>query len=413
MASPEDFAAMSLHTAREPYIPIRVADLVEVLCRDRGPSHGAPLPDADQAAFRRFADAAVTRIHVSCLDQLRRLKNDYAPFDPDTDLRNVSPDTNVKSADKLNDLFEQFADLLLRADFKRLTRPELEAIMLGASEWGVDMHVPWDAYEKVDVYVRGFGPGRRTRRKWYRFFRTEEVTVPAYTRVVLILKQRAHKSLGKGADTKHVFVKLFKDIPTMDLEMLLPGTRIKMPTLDRIRLGGTGLGSLGYVVFKLQTMAAPLLKALGLVTTGAVLGEEGLLGLIALYTPLALIFGYAYRTYASFSTTKRSYQLQLSQSLYFQNLDNNAGVLHRLLDEAEEQESREVLLAYFVLWRYAGSRGWTAEELDQYVELELGRQIGREVDFEVADAVGKLEAAKLVTRNGDRLVAVGIEEAIL
>ena len=104
--------------------------------------------------------------------------------------------------------------------------------------------------------------------------------------------------------------------------------------------------------------------------------------------------------------------MQLSQSLYFQNLDNNAGVLYRLLDEAEEQESREVLLAYFVLWRYAGPRGWTADELDHYVELELGRQIGREVDFEVHDAVAKLEAAKLVTRNGERLVAVGIGEVV-
>jgi hypothetical protein len=154
------------------------------------------------------------------------------------------------------------------------------------------------------------------------------------------------------------------------------------------------------------------LKAVGLVATGAVFGEEGLFGLIALYAPLALIFGYAYKTYASFSTTKRSYQLQLSQSLYFQNLDNNAGVLHRLLDAAEEQETREVLLAYFCLWRYAGTRGWTAEELDQYVELELGRRLNRDIDFDVADAVAKLEAAGLVTHTGERIMAKGIAEAL-
>ena len=42
------------------------------------------------------------------------------------------------------------------------------------------------------------------------------------------------------------------------------------------------------------------------------------------------------------------------------NLDDNAGVLFRLLDEAEEQEAREAMLAYFFLWRHAQAEGWSA-----------------------------------------------------
>ena len=413
--------------AREPFIPVHLADLVELLLSDRGPTHDNPLSEAEQAAFRKFADRTAARIHAAYQDQFRALKAAYDPFDPDCELAEVEGSLvfaatsgsggrlaapggrGEDSEGAVADLFERFAVLMKKANFHRLTRDELVRLMHGASEWGVDMHVPWDAYEQVDVFVRGAGPGRRTRRKWYRLFRAEEVTVPAYSRVVIILKQRPHKQLGADADTRHVFVKLFKDIPVMDLEMLLPGTRIKMPLLDRIRLGGTGLGSLGYVAFKLQTMASPLLKALGLVATGAAFGEQGVVGLIALYTPLALVGGYAYRTYASFTTTKRSYQLQLSQSLYYQNLDNNAGVLHRLRDAAEEQEVREALLAYFFLWRYAGSRGWADDELDQYTELDLARRVGKEIDFDVADAVAKLEAAGLVTRANGRLVARPIE----
>lgn len=405
--------------AREPFIPVHLADLVELLLSDRGPTHDNPLSEADQAAFRTFADRTAARVHAAYQEQFRALKAAYHPFDPDSELTEVGkdpspqpppPEGEGENEAAVADLFERFAVLMKKANFHRLTRDELVRLMHGASEWGVDMHVPWDAYEHVDVFVRGAGPGRRTRRKWYRLFRAEEVTVPAYSRVVIILKQRPHKQLGADADTRHVFVKLFKDIPVMDLEMLLPGTRIKMPLLDRIRLGGTGLGSLGYVAFKLQTMAAPLLKAVGLVATGAAFGEQGVVGLIALYTPLALVGGYAYRTYASFTTTKRSYQLQLSQSLYYQNLDNNAGVLHRLRDAAEEQEVREALLAYFFLWRYAGRRGWADDELDQYTELDLARRVGKEIDFDVADAVAKLEAVGLVTRANGRLVAVPIEK---
>jgi hypothetical protein len=394
--------------AREPFIPVHLADLVELLLSDRGPTHDRPLSEAEQAAFRRFADRTASRVHAAYQDQFRALKAAYIPFDPDCELADLDPPAAADPA-AVADLFKRFAALMTKANFHRLTRDELVRLMHGASEWGVDMHVPWDAYEQVDVFVRGAGPGRRTRRKWYRLFRAEEVTVPAYSRVVIILKQRPHKQLGADADTRHVFVKLFKDIPVMDLEMLLPGTRIKMPLLDRVRLGGTGLGSLGYVVFKLQTMASPLLKAVGLVATGAAFGEQGVVGLIALYAPLALVGGYAYRTYASFNTTKRSYQLQLSQSLYYQNLDNNAGVLHRLRDAAEEQEVREALLAYFFLWRYAGNRGWADDELDQYTELDLARRLGKEIDFDVADAVAKLESAGQVTRVAGRLVAVPME----
>jgi hypothetical protein len=397
---------------REQFIPVRVADVITHLLNERGPNGDTPLSVADQELFRRFAERATTQVHTYYLDIIKKLGADYAVFDPDSEMLGQSTSSDTEKLVQLDDLIERFAALLADANFKRLTRAELEVIMRGASEWGVDMRVPWDAYEKVDLFVRGRAFGRRIRRRWYRFFRLEEVIVPVYSRVVLILKQREHKALGKGPDTKHVFLKLFKDIPTMDLEMLLPGTSIRMPWLDRVRLGGSGLSSLGYVLFKLQAMLTPLLKAFGLVATGAVFGEQGIVALIALYAPLALVGGYAYKTYASFNTTKQSYELQLSQSLYFQNLDNNAGVLFRLLDAAEEQESRELLLSYYFLWKYAGEAGWTAKELDHYIELELGRKIDREVDFDIDDALNKLQKGNLAVERGGRWHAVPLAQVL-
>ncbi|HEX4607467.1 MAG TPA: hypothetical protein VH092_04605, partial [Urbifossiella sp.] len=89
----------------------------------------------------------------------------------------------------------------------------------------------------------------------------------------------------------------------------------------------------------------------------------------------------------------------------------NAGVMYKLLDEAEEQETRETLLSYFYLWRYAGDRGWTAAELDDYVELDLERRLNMEVDFEIEDALAKLERAGIVEKTGDRYRAVPLEAA--
>src|SRR6185295_2115696 len=104
--------------------------------------------------------------------------------------------------------------------------------------------------------------------------------------------------------------------------------------------------------------------------------------------------------------------LQLTQSLYYQNLGNNQGVLFALLDEAEEQECREALLAYYYLWRHAGPAGWKASDLDDYVEMDLERLADLKVDFEIEDALAKLERLKLVTKIDDRLAAVPIEQAL-
>jgi hypothetical protein len=87
-------------------------------------------------------------------------------------------------------------------------------------------------------------------------------------------------------------------------------------------------------------------------------------------------------------------------------------VLFHLLDEAEEQECREALLAYYCLWRYAPPEGWTMSDLDDYVEMDLERLADIKVDFEIDDAMAKLERLQLVVKNGDRYVAVPIEQAL-
>lgn len=394
---------MAVHPDREHFIPLRVTDLTDALCRRDGPAYGQRLSSVDVVRFRRFAKVAERYVHAQYLDQLRRLKDAYAPFDPDADTRRLYEPTDLERAVCLSELFDVVKHLFAKANYVRLSRAELIEVMQGASDWGVDMDVCWDAFDHLDVFVRGKGFGKRTRRPWYKFFRREEVTVPTFGRVVVALKQRPHSRLAGDADTRNVFLKLFKDIPRMDIEMLLPATRVKMPWLDRCKLGGSVTSSIGYVGWKLSSLSVSGLS-------GALFGG-GLLGLLTLYSPLALLVGYGYKTYASFQSQQQTYQLQLTQSLYYQNLDNNAGVLYRVLDEAEEQELREVLLAYYYLWQFAGEEGWTAEQLDDFIELDLERALNTVVDFEIEDALAKLERTGVIVRIGDRYTALPIDDA--
>jgi hypothetical protein len=276
----------------------------------------------------------------------------------------------------------------------------MTAIQAGSSDWGLSMDVDFSVFERLEIFARGDGIGRRTRRHWLRRWQIEERQVPVYQRLVLVLKLRPHKRLGTDVDTEDVYLKLFKDIPKVDLEMLLPGARLKMPSFERGKLGASLMGTFGWIAYKIA-------QEVGQLATAIVQRNP-----LAFWGPLSLVLGYGYKQYSGFQTSKQSYSLMLTKSLYFQNLDNNAGVITRLLDEAEEQEGREAILAYFHLWRHAGERGWTTADLDEYVEHDLEGRTGLKVDFEIDDALAKLVRLELVEQIDDRYRAVPIERAL-
>src|SRR5207244_8380050 len=147
-------------------------------------------------------------------------------------------------------------------------------------------------------------------------------------------------------------------------------------------MSGSLVGTLGYAGYKVG-------HAIVVGITAAF--SAGAAGVAMLLGPLGVIGGYGYKQWAGYKITKQMYSKLLTESLYYQTLDNNGGVLTRILDEAEEQECREAILAYYCLWRYGPPQGWTAEQLDDYVELYLEGAADLKVDFEIGDAIDKVE----------------------
>lgn len=237
---------MAEHKEREHFIPLRKTDLVELLCRDRGVT-------PDQAGqVRRLADMLSATFHFEYHAKLEELKNEYAPFDPDAVTKEIYQLTAEERQGRLDRLFERFAWLLQRANYHRLDRTAIEEATQAVTDWGLNMEVDFSIFEKLEVWARGDTLGQRCRRKWYRFFRLECLTLPIYQRMVLMVKLCPSKRLPADIDTADVFVKLFKDIPKMDMEMLLPGARMQMPRLTRFKLGGSLLSGLGYVGYTIM-----------------------------------------------------------------------------------------------------------------------------------------------------------------
>jgi hypothetical protein len=99
--------------------------------------------------------------------------------------------------------------------------------------------------------------------------------------------------------------------------------------------------------------------------------------------------------------------------LYYQKLDGDLGAILRLIDEAEDQEYREALTSWFLLWRIAPHDGWTLEELDRSAEQFLQAELKRDVDFDVEDALDKLLRWGMVDVQSDgRLTPRAIESVI-
>jgi hypothetical protein len=172
-----------------------------------------------------------------------------------------------------------------------------------------------------------------------------------------------------------------------------------MTLLDQARIAFPTVTGVGMTVSKIV--------AKGLVAFGTATGTLALLGMIG------GLIGYGVKSFIGFLRTKEKHQLNLTKNLYYQNLDNNAGVLFRLLDDAEEQEFREAILAYFLLWQRAPAEGWTLHELDHQAELLIANAVDVDADFEVGDAVSKLFNLDMVTcRAAGKLVARPIHEAL-
>jgi hypothetical protein len=394
---------MAEYADREHYIPLRKSDLVELLLRDK------QLPHTEREPFRQFCKLVSAVFHFEYLQQLEELKDAYAPFDPDSETRPLKKLLPEDRLDRQNKLFDRFIALMERANFKRMSWKDVEDAMAGgASEWGVNMYVDPKLYERIEIFNRGDGIGTRYLRRWYRPWRLEAVKVPIYQRLVFIVKMRPNKYLPPEVNTDGVFMKVFKDVPKLDLETLLPGARMEMPRGQMFKLSGSLVTGMGLLLWKI---GLELYELVLLALKGAVLGFGFFTG-GAVWAPIAALFGYGYKQYAGYSSARQSYSLMLSQSLYYQNLDNNAGVLTHLLDEAEEQECRETMLAYFCLLKHAPATGWTSRDLDDYVEMYLEGETKLKVDFEIDDALAKLERLKLVTRSGERYRAVPLPQAL-
>ena len=430
IATTDEFVSLaSPHWGVEPFIPINTAELVDTL-EERWDtwSESTDIPhDRLREVFSGFSDL----LHHQYRPLFGRFAQRYAELDPDRDTRHVirpmapngspaqaSPANGSTPAGSTKREQSSVADsaisrarmidvqqignasraVLIDAGYTEVERAELVRAVGVSSHWGVQLHVDFDAFETVAVYARGDVIGKRSKRRWQTFYREKIYDVSLYQRVVVVFKLREGFRTEDELDDKMLHMRLFKNIPKQDIDMLLPGTRVKFSWIDHLRNLVPSIGGIGLTIFKIIRVG--LFVAAITFSMAAVL-----IGLL-----LALI-GYLVRSVMNHLNAKNRYMLNLTRSLYYQKLDSNAGVAVRLLDEAETQRHREVVLAYYAI--LSAGEAISPRRLRRRVERMVREMIDLEVAFRDSDAVDRLETWGLIRRRDDgKLQTYPPEEAI-
>jgi len=381
----------------ERFIPYRKSDVVE-MCVQR-------LDCKDSAtSFMQFCDLLSNSLHVEYHKIVESLKNDYAPFDPNADTRTLANFSTEQIANCRASFAKNLAVLLNAANYEKITEHDLQEAMNEESLFKVRLAVEFDDFEQVVFYRRGQSQMTETLTSFFGL-RKQTISFTNYDRVAVFITfkdkehfERKNASLP-GSEPGSTLIKLFQNVPKADLEMLFPNSEVRMRPIDKAFIGASALvGGVIVLVTKLGAslviMAALLAFWIGWRAESVEMTQQHF---ISFAFGVGVFCGFIFKEWTKFKNRKIKFMKALADNLYFKNLDNNAGVFHTLIDAAEEEDFKEVVLAYSFLLK--SESGLKAEELDIQIESWFKQEHQCELNFEISDALAKLERMQLIENN--------------
>jgi hypothetical protein len=407
-------SAHALATGQERFIPVSRyglrAKLVAMLAESGD----------DRRVWGRALDCLAAWRHQEHRRRLLDLLEHYLPFSPDSDTAHlIELDTAGRDRARRN-LIEGIERMLLQANFVRLSRDDVQRLLIERSPYGLHLHVDLSEFDEALLYYRGTGVIVQEERDPWRLYLTKHrLEIPIFQRLFLLLqlkpeetriaeimaatgtdharaarilcKARAH--LPPGVSSDHIYVKMFKRIPQIDLEMLFPNTKIAFRPFDKLKLmvtaGGGAVAGVTGTATKLLAATNPFTLAIGIAGLSAVV----------------------FRQVMKFFNTRNRYMMVLARNLYFCSLANNHGVLTLIADRAEEEDVKEDMLLYAFLARHPAKYD-ALPDIKQEVMAFLNGRCGVSVNYDAEDALRRLLADGLIRSDADgNLTAIAPEEA--
>lgn len=394
---------------RDGFIAVRKAELIEALGRE-----GLAGEDA-----RQFADLGrmlVALLNYEAQERLDAVKALYDPLDPD------APEGRRDASLAAFEAFERaMMDSLTRANFREVEADSVRTRDATKLITELSIKPSMAGIRRIRFFARGVRQQTLALRQLLGL-RTRNLDAEMMSDVVVLVGFKAESEIGRtdraafarmrrGVRPGAALVKQFRNVAAPELVMLHPGATPAMRRRDQVMLAGPAVVAGTPILLNLW----PALTVLGAVaasyfTAGAVIDNEALTRAVAALGGLVALGAFVMRQRLKLEATTLRYHKRLADTVYFRNLANNQGVFDLLIGAGAEQDAKEAILGFWALRR--ADRPAAKAEIDAWCEAFLRERFGLNINFEIGDALDKLERLGLVSREGEGYLAATTGEAL-
>lgn len=398
---------------RDQFIPARKSDILNALM-----AGGRFASGAERDSFGQVCRLLAAIYHYEYFDRLERLRDAYFYFNPELGAHARLEPAALDRA--YADLVAMLTAVLKGANFVELSHEEIAQAHRQRALMRVEIRAPLEDFRDVRIFRRGRHSETVDITRWYHP-RKRMVEADIYDDVVLLVAMKSESELAGERGRKRlrkrrirpgsVLLKYFRNIARSDVNALFPNVRVVMGNVDKLVLGVPAVAGGLPILFNLASSVTVLFLVIGfyLGLVGAV-EDDHVKQALAAMSGLVALGGFIMRQWVKYQRQSLKYQKELTDNIYFRNVNNNAGIFDYVIGAAEEQECKETFLAYYFLHTGGAT---TQAELDTRIEAWLKQVLGLDMDFEVEDALAKLERLGLLTRSGERLSVPPLSEALV
>ncbi len=398
---------MSENVRRDGFIAARKTQLAEAISADTG----------GDSATREMLRLLGALLHHEAHERLEGLRALYDPLDPD-----APPSTRDVSAAALEKFETALTETLTRANYTEIDPNSVQTQRATKQLTGLAIKPSMAGIRRIRYFARGARSEELVHRTWLGL-RKELVHAEVMNDVVVLVgfkseeeidraDRNAFAQMRRGMRPGAALVKHFRNVATPELVTLHPGAKPSMRPRDQVFLAAPAVATGVPVLLNLWPALTVLFAVLaGYFGAQGVIEDDELKRALAAISGLVAVGAFIMRQRLKYEAQTLRYQKQLADTVYFRNLANNAGVLDLLIGAGEDQDAKEAFLAYYVL-RHA-QRPMAKGEIDNAAESYLKDRFDLEVDFEINDALAKIERLGLVSREGDVYTAIEPSEALI
>src|SRR5262245_37460903 len=408
MQYPLQAAATARADERDNFIPVRKTDILDALI-----GH-SEFDDDRRDQFRQICKMLAAVYHYEYFDRLEKLRDAYYYFNPE-----LSPHTrfSTETADRAYaELVDSLAAVLKGANFVEVPHEQIERAHRDNVTVTVELKAALDEFRDVRFFRRGHHQEIFEIPRWFGMRRTT-VEAMVYDDVVLFVAlkpdtrelHKRRKALQRRIRPGSVLIKYFRNIASSDLNALFPNVRVVMSLWDKLTLGVPAIVGGIPILLNLASTVTVLFLVIGCyLGISAAVEDDQMKGAFAAMSGLVALGGFIMRQWTKYQRQSLMYQKQLADNIYFRNVNNNAGIFDYVIGAAEEQECKEAFLAYYFLQQGP----LTQPELDRRIESWLKEAFDLDIDFEVDDALAKLDRLALLRRDGERIAVLPPQDAL-